>query len=303
MTDVWGANYELDQMEAGRDAARLRSVVVSECSNDPHSLRGSLVDELRQVATIEADLDRIGGKPYVAGFALWCFNDYATLRKKRYLRYSGVVDAWRLPKMSAALLRALFTTTPFVRVFCDWGCARGSVEREVHIFTNCEHVAICRNGVEVAALVGGAHRVCTVAFEPGVLRAEGLRPGAGGCEDVVFDVMHSFGDARRLAVRVDDAARGIRGVGIVSFCVEVTDGDGNRVWDWTGDVDVGIAGDSLLRAFSPQDTVRVSGGIGRGFFATGRQGGSVRIDATHTGLAGGSAKWQPNLVKGNEATP
>jgi beta-galactosidase/beta-glucuronidase len=108
LPDVWGINYEFDAMEEGRDACRLKCVVVSECSNYPHTLRGDAAAEQKQLDTIKSDLERIENIEYVAGFALWCFNDYATLRKKRYKRYSGLVDAERKPKASAYWLAEKF---------------------------------------------------------------------------------------------------------------------------------------------------------------------------------------------------
>jgi hypothetical protein len=101
-------NYEFDAMEEGRDASRMRCVVVSECSNYPHTLRGDEDAEKIQLDTIKRDLATIAEHKYVSGFALWCFNDYATLRKKRYKRYSGLVDAWRKPKSSAYWLANTF---------------------------------------------------------------------------------------------------------------------------------------------------------------------------------------------------
>ncbi len=99
--DVWGTNYEFDAIEEGRDACRLRTVVVSECSNYPHAIRGEEIEEKRQLDIVRHDIGLLEGKSFVAGYALWCFNDYATLRKQRYKRYSGIVDAWRIPKSSA----------------------------------------------------------------------------------------------------------------------------------------------------------------------------------------------------------
>jgi len=101
LPDVWGLNYEFDSLEEGRDACRMQCVVVSECSNYPHTQRGNSEAEKIQLDTIKRDLATIESHKFVAGFALWCFNDYATLRKKRYKRYSGLVDAWRKPKSSA----------------------------------------------------------------------------------------------------------------------------------------------------------------------------------------------------------
>lgn len=99
--DVWGLNYEFDALEEGRDASRLKCVVVSESSNCPHTKPGDKAAEKIQLDTIKKDLATMEKHKYVAGYALWCFNDYATLRKQRYKRYSGLVDALRKPKSSA----------------------------------------------------------------------------------------------------------------------------------------------------------------------------------------------------------
>jgi len=85
--------------------------VVSECSNYPHTVPGDAEAEQTQLDTIMRDLERIKDPEYVAGFVLWCFNDYATLRKKRYKRYSGLVSADRKPKAAARRLSELFGGT------------------------------------------------------------------------------------------------------------------------------------------------------------------------------------------------
>ena len=102
--DVWGLNYEFDALADGVAASRLQCTVVSECSNYPHTRRGDADAERIQLETLHADLARIADHPEIAGFALWCLNDYSTLRKKRYRRFSGIVDGWRTPKASARWL-------------------------------------------------------------------------------------------------------------------------------------------------------------------------------------------------------
>jgi hypothetical protein len=108
LPDVWGLNYEFDAMEEGIAASRLRCAVVSECSNYPHTRRGDADAERIQLDTVKGDLERMAGRMAVAGFALWCFNDYATLRKKRYRRFSGVMDGWRTPKAAARWLSSTY---------------------------------------------------------------------------------------------------------------------------------------------------------------------------------------------------
>ena len=92
--------------------SRLKCVVVTECSNYPPAVRGNRAEEAKQVELIERDLAKIAGKPYVAGFALWCFSDYATMRKKRYMRHCGLFDAMRRPKMAAEFMQAKYGGEP-----------------------------------------------------------------------------------------------------------------------------------------------------------------------------------------------
>lgn len=102
--DVWGLNYEFDALKEAVEASRQKVVVVSECANYPHTQRGEPTEEAKQQEMICHDLELMAKDASIAGYSLWCFNDYATLRKQRYRRFSGIVDAWRIPKKSAYML-------------------------------------------------------------------------------------------------------------------------------------------------------------------------------------------------------
>ena len=106
--DVWGCNYELDALDEVADYATTGVALVSECSNSPHAVRGDLAMEQDQADRIARDLNAIAAHPAVAGFFIWSFQDYATLRKKRYQRHCGLVDAWREPKLAARMLKERF---------------------------------------------------------------------------------------------------------------------------------------------------------------------------------------------------
>lgn len=108
LPDVWGTNYEFEAMPKGRDASRQRCVVVSECSDCPDTRRGQPDAESRQLEIIRRDLEIMEKVAFVAGFALWSYTDYATLRRGRYRYHSGILDAWRIPKRSAAWLAERF---------------------------------------------------------------------------------------------------------------------------------------------------------------------------------------------------
>jgi beta-galactosidase len=108
LVDVWGCNYELDVLDEVVDYCTTGVALVSECSNSPHAVPGDEAMEQDQVERIARDLDTIAAHPACAGFFIWSFQDYATLRKKRYKRHCGLVDAWRQPKPAARMLKERF---------------------------------------------------------------------------------------------------------------------------------------------------------------------------------------------------
>lgn len=109
LVDVWGCNYELDVLDEVPDYCGTGVALVSECSNSPHAVRGDEAMEQDQVKRITRDLDAIAAHPACAGFFIWSFQDYATLRKKRYQRHCGLVDAWRHPKPATRMLKERFS--------------------------------------------------------------------------------------------------------------------------------------------------------------------------------------------------
>ena len=135
ITDVTGVNYELDILPEIRDASKNRVLLVCEMSNNPEARRGDDAEERRQCDILLADWETLADKPYVAGWCLWCWADYATLRKKRYLRWSGIVDAWRSPKMAADLVRARCLAEPVLALHGDTSITSGTTEPEPRSIT------------------------------------------------------------------------------------------------------------------------------------------------------------------------
>lgn len=277
--DVWGINYELDALEDGCHASRLKSVIITECSNCPHTVRGDLALEARQVAVIEKDLARIEDKPYVAGFALWSFNDYATLRKKRYRRHSGIVDAWRIPKMSTALLRARYMDEPFLKLFADWAVKREDSCREIHIFTNCDTVVLFRNGEQIMSLRGNTHLVQLIDFQAGELVVQGM------CgKKTVMDRLVSYTEARRIDIQAEETENDKDTQGTVGMAIRIFDQDGILVADWNGNVAVTVDGAAVLRSYSDEGFVPVSGGLGRVFITAKGEACVATVKASCQGL-------------------
>ena len=283
MPDIWGCNYELDILDACGRASRSGNVLVTECSNEPTAQRGDREAELRQVTLIEGDLSRLRGRADVAGYALWCFNDYATMRKERFRRYSGLVDAWRMPKLSAFLVSALCLDRPFVKLVADWrepgvGSDRGP-DRQVHVFTSCESTVLLCGGGKVEEFHGRGHFSCLLAFECGALVAVGRTGGEEACDEVV-----SYGDGTRIALapeRVDtEWVRGqVFGVGI-----RIEDEHGRPAHDWAGVVTVGVSGPAAVRTHLGDGGVCVGSGEGRALLIASGGEGPVSIRAEAAGL-------------------
>jgi len=276
--DVWGCNCESGALSDACRSSRPRSVVVSECSNNPHAVRGEPAAELEQAASMVSDIERVEALPYVAGFALGSFNDYATLRRKRDRQHSGIVDAWRIPKISAACLQARYLAVPFVKVFGDWSAAngRGAERREVHVFSNCDQVELSCNGRSLHTWHGGGHLVREVDFEPGDLVAVGTKG-----DQRTVDRLSSWGRAHRLAVRPERSRAEALAGETVGFGVLLLDEQGHLVADWNGEVDVKVTGAAFLRSHREDRRVVIAAGVGRAFVtATGQDGiVMVRVEA------------------------
>ncbi|MDP6526403.1 MAG: glycoside hydrolase family 2 TIM barrel-domain containing protein [Kiritimatiellia bacterium] len=287
--DVWGVNYELDAVQEGRRSCSLENVLISECANYPHTCRGDLSEEFRQVSLIADELDKIAGSDGVSGFALWCFNDYATLRKSRFLRYSGIVDAWRLPKMSGAFLQAKFKQEPFIKVFVDWSSPEDQSRKDddartVYVFTNCDTVEILLNGRTVVSEPGKTVLTVDVQFEAGVLVARGMR------DDVaVSDRIESWSRAERIAVLPEQFEASCGNRDTVGIMVRVVDGAGRHVRCFSGVLQVSVNGPCIVKSYTENGEVLLAGGEGRSFVEGTGVAGDVSVTVAGRDLTYGSA--------------
>lgn len=284
--DVWGLNYELEAIEEGCRAARLANVVVAECANRPETTRGSRARELDQVRAIDDVLSRIAGLPHVAGFALWSFNDYGTLRKKRYARHCGLVDAWRSPKMAADYLAARFRPEAFVRLVADWRVAParegGGDERDVVVFTNCDTLRFFVGGVPAGEMRGANPLAVKLPFRDGALEVRALR----GTE-CASDVCLPWGPAARLTiVPSPEGDANAANADVLCFDVLAADAHGRPVLDWAGDARVTCDGPAAVRSHTPAGAVRLAGGRGR-VFVEPRGAGLLTLRAEALRLDGG----------------
>lgn len=283
--DVWGSNYELDLLAEGAAASRLNVAVVSEMSNYPPGVRGDRLRELEQVALIETDIKRLGSDARLAGFALWCWNDYATIRKDRYFRHCGIVDAWRMAKPSAWLMEAMYSQRPFLRLCGDWSKACDAEERDIHVFTNRSRVTFSLNGMPVAELnPGQPHAIVRVKYQP-----ESLTAVAEGTAGPIRFSLPAHGAAVRLLVEPEMREGSAADRDTVPFIVRTVDSEGNTAEDQSGHVTVTVTGPGRLRAYTPRNEVRIGAGVGRGFITSTGAPGTATVTASHPYLASGNA--------------
>jgi len=273
LTDVWGCNYELNLLADLGQHARSGAVVVSEAACYPLAERGDLDQERFQIEMLEHDLEKLDGMAHVAGVAVWSLFDYATSRKSRYRFLSGLVDAWRVPKVSYYYMQARNLGTPCLRIFGDWSECTESPTREILVITNCERVVLQCAGTEMADLSGGWAMVASLEFRPCALTAY----GESGSERIRVD-LPPWGPAHRLRVVPDDS---LPGGETAIYRVEVVDAKDTVCQNWHGAVHVCMSGDARVMTPTLDNTISVRSGVGRIFVRSARPGSesSLRVDA------------------------
>jgi len=295
--DVWGVNYELDALDEARSSSRLENVVLSECCNHPTSVKGNDAEELTQVATIEQEWEMMADRPYLAGHAVWSFTDYATEHRLRFRRLTGLLDAWRRPKMAAELFRARYGSEPFIalfitppgpeappsrfrRVLVPESSSEG--DRELHVFTNCESVRLQRDGENLAVLEGAIHFVVALDRDFEEISAEGTRHGTKRRRSI-----HRHRQAARVAVAIaEEAAEPGR---TLAVDLTIRDAAGAVVRDWNGHVRLEIVGSARLHAYTADNEALIARGEGRAYLTTSTPEGEVLVAVTADGLEPGSA--------------
>ena len=277
ISDVWGVNYELDVLEAARDASRLRNVVMSECCNHPTSIKGDDREELTQVATMEREWSQMAGRPYLAGHAVWSLTDYATEHRKRYRRFTGLFDAWRRPKMAAELFRARYAAEPFISLFR----VEGVDGAEVHAFSNCDRLDLIIGKQTPVEVEGEIHTVVPIDGPFTAVEAIGRCGGMTVCEE-----LRPWGDATTVAITIDGDVPPGR---VLPLDLTVLDRSGTPVRDWNGHVTVSVGGDARLFAYTEAGEVLMSRGEGRTYLGSGRDTGEFTIIASAPGLDDGVA--------------
>ncbi len=295
--DVWGVNYELEVLEEAAAACRLANVVLTECCNHPHSVRGDDFEELTQVYAVEREWKAMGDRAYLAGHAVWCLTDYATEHRERCRRLPGLFDAWRNPKMAAELFRARYSVSPFVALFVTApGPERPAsslrldlplehahhLNRELHVFTNCPTLRLATDSSTSAELKNALHYVVGIEGDFTEIVATGSRGGS-----VARTSLRRHGDAAQIEISVAEGPLPAGGSAEVRFSIH--DAVGRPAWSWNGHLQLGVEGPARWRAYSPDGTVQLARGVGRSYLTAGSEAGEVRLTASASGLEPGRA--------------
>ena len=202
LTDVWGLNYEFEELDYARSAAPTGCVVVSECANLPYARRGHWAAEAQQASLMrEAVRQTEGAGPGVAGWTLWSFADYATPRRQRWFRECGVVDGWRASKLAADWARARFAAKPFLSVRGDWSLGAG-LRRRLYVATNAREVRMIRadGAREILAVPEPGWIEVDVEFDGGPIRFVG---------DGVEAALEPWGEPVGFSVRAETLAQNL----------------------------------------------------------------------------------------------
>ena len=275
LPDVLGVNYELDKLDEAIEASCNGAVLVSECSSYP-TRRGEVAAERTQLATLELDRKRVLARPSATGYAAWCFCDYATLRKKRYTRFSGIFDSWRLPKLAAWRMRAAAASEPFVKLIGDWSIGSGDGMRSVSIFTNTKRVTLTQGGDPVYETEEKEYDEVDLLFQ-----AEPLIATVDGSKSVV-DQLLPWGEATRLVFcsgKNKWASNEIAWLDVLA-----ADASGHPVLDFHGILGISANGPCRVCSHLPVDEIELCSGIGRVYLRGDGVPGDAEISATHPEL-------------------
>ncbi len=282
-TDVLGINYELDRLDDAHAWSRDGRIVISEIGNCAYTRRGDVPAELKQIARWEHDLALIEARPFVAGYALWCHADYASQRKGRRRRQSGLVDAWRLPKLSASYMQARTARALFVAVHGDWSERAADGPRQVHVFSNAARLTAVLNGKALAEVPASLYTMLTVPFASGVLEIVAAR---GDERQTARLVPHGCGT--RIVVEPERCACPAAARETVGVLIRVTDDEGRTASDHDGLVAVMAEGPVRVRFPAREDAVEIHAGLGRCFVTGTGQAGYAALRGRADGLREGA---------------
>lgn len=279
MPGVAGLNYDLQKYDQlHRDFPQL-ALINTECTNGDKSFIGNLESQLQAADKIKADLDYSDSRPWLAGACIWCFHDYGTEYKPVWpIQTSGVVDVYRRYKEQAWMLKARWSTEPFIRIAGNWWYPGNEGRtKEVRVWNNCDEVHLFLNGKEVPK---SGENSWNVVFEPGELKAVGKK-GHSTVESVIQTPSQPVG----LKFLVKDLNLKSDGYDAVPVIAQVVDEKGQLVPLNGKTVSFGISGPGELVGIGKNTNVLTTGGEAVILVKSSESSGKIEVTAKSDNLA------------------
>ena len=149
--------------------------------------------------------DRAAAFPRCAGVIAWCAFDYGSLvNSYRGVKYPGVADVFRVPKLGASFYLAQVSpkVRPVIAPNFDWD---GAALKNAAIFSNCERLELFVDGKRVAEAQPDRAGFPHLAYPPffcdlpgqGELRIDGIPGRPAGAFEIILRQTPVFPRSRR----------------------------------------------------------------------------------------------------------
>ena len=232
--------------------------------------------------------DRAMASPHCSGVIAWCAFDYGSLMNSyRGVKYPGVADVFRIPKLGASFYQAQVSpkVRPVIAPNFYWD---GTPAPHAAIFSNCERLEILLDGKQLAKELPDREGFPHLAFPPFFCDLPGgseLRiDGYVGEQLAVSRLLSADRSKDQFVVAADDQALVSDGSDATRLVFQVVDRYGAVRAFAGGDVRFTIAGPGVIVGDNPF-LLTDAGGSGAVWIRSKSKGtGPIVVTATHSAL-------------------
>jgi len=194
--------------------------------------------------THEGALKNVMNHDFVSGMFVWTGFDYlgepTPYRWPARSSYFGIIDLAGFPKDAYYLYKSVWTEKPVLHIFPAWNPECWTTKFngkpnwkmgdsvDVWAYTNCDEVKLFLNGKSLVTKKktnGELHIMWRVKYEPGTLKAIGIRDG----KKIISNIDKTAGTPVRLLLKADRTTIKADGRDLSFVTVEVLDKDGTMV--------------------------------------------------------------------------
>jgi len=221
-------------------------------------------------------------------------NQHGRQASSEVCRNSGKVDAVRLPKQIYFLHRVMQNQRPDIHIIGHWTYPAETKKTMYVAANNVDSVELFINGASKGKSSepenGYIHTFKDIAFEPGTIKAVGIKDGKPVCEHE----LQTAGAAKALKFTVHTGQKGLMADGsdVAFIDFEVVDAQGRRCPTDEGRVDFQLAGPAIWRGgynsgiagSTNNKYLNTECGINRVFIRSTLTPGVITLKATREGL-------------------